>query len=152
MSCKGTMRYWFWPACVTVVSILCRGQIKSTRTTYVDIILRALFDGVCVIELVLRVLWILNPACPALWAFNSALKHHKMPCRSHWSRWWIYSSLLVFPLCIFWAFYTDIVSRHNFPWVRLTSCSRDGYDFSRRFDPDLRFCLVSETQRLTVAS
>jgi len=60
------MRYWFWPACVTVVSILCRGQIKSTRTTYVDIILRALFDGVCVIELVLRVLWILNPACPAL--------------------------------------------------------------------------------------
>jgi len=60
------MRYWFWPACVAVVSILCHGQIKLTRTTYVDIFLRALFDGVCVIELVLRVLWILNPACPAL--------------------------------------------------------------------------------------
>ena len=115
-------------------------------------VLRVLFDRVFEIQLVLSVLCILNPAGPAPWARDSALNHHQLPCRLHWSRWWIYSSLMAIPLCIFWAFYTDLVSRHNFFWVRLTSFSRDGYNFSRRLNPDLQICWVSETQGLTVAS
>jgi hypothetical protein len=31
------LRYWFWPACVAVVSVLCQEQMKSTRTTNLDI-------------------------------------------------------------------------------------------------------------------
>lgn len=115
-------------------------------------VLRALFDRMCEIELVLSVLCILNLACPALWARDSALNHSQMPCRSHWSRWWIYSSLLAIPLCILWAFYADLISRHNFSWVSLTSCNRDGYNFSGRLLSYLWFCQVSETQGLIVAS
>jgi len=152
VSCQGSMRYWFWPACVAVS--LYFGVERQSRLELLMwiFVLRALFDRVCENELIFIVLCILNSACPALWAHDSALNHHQMPWRSHWSRWWIYSSLLVILLRIFWAFYTDLISRHNFLWVRLTSCSRNGYDFSRRLDPDLRFCWVSEMQGLTVAS
>jgi len=146
------LRYWFWPACVAVVSVLCHGHMKSTRTTNVDICSESPVQLGVWKWVGLQCSVHSEPCLPALWAHDSALNHRQMPCRSHWSRWWIYSSLLVILLCISWAFYTDLLSRHSFPWVKLTSCSRNGYDFSRRFDPDVRFFWVSEIQGLTVAS
>ena len=144
MSCQGNWDTGFGQLVLQLSQYFAMDRRSQLELLMWIFVLRALFNRVYENELVFSVLCILNPACPALWAHDSALNHHQMPCRSHWSRWWIYSSLLVILFCISWAFYTDLLSRHNFPWVKLTSCSGNGYDFSRRFDPDLRFCWVSE--------